>query len=307
MRGRWLGPVGKNYALQKPKGGMGFKQLKQFNLALLAKHGWRLQMDSLLFEVFKAKNFPNCEFVQASVECKPSYVWRSIMAAQDIVRRGLRWQVGNGKSIHIWQDSWIPFPSQYKVISLPFLLQSDARVEVLIDPETREWRMELIHRIFLPQVANLIGSIALSSQLHDDKQIWVVTTNGRFNVRSAYKLAMELSSKSGVASASDNSNMRMFWKYLWSINIPHKVKHFAWCACKEILPTKENLKRRKVIEDNGCDSCQAHEDSSGHLFWSCCRAQEIWAISKLFPRNYAWPFSSFLDLLWVIVMIKQWN
>lgn len=114
------------------------------------------------------------------------------------------------------------------MISPHSLLQSNARVEELIDPETREWKMELIHRIFIPQQADLISGIALSSQLPDDKQIWAVTANGRFNVRSAYKLAMELSLGSGVASTSDNSNMRKFWKYLWSINIPHKVKHFAW-------------------------------------------------------------------------------
>ena len=40
----------------KSSGGMGFKKLKQFNLALLAKQGWRLQTDhtSLVYRVLKA-------------------------------------------------------------------------------------------------------------------------------------------------------------------------------------------------------------------------------------------------------------
>ena len=60
----------------KSCGGMGFKQLKQFNLALLAKQGWRLQMgqNSLVYQVFKAKYFSNCDFVNASLGKKPSYV-----------------------------------------------------------------------------------------------------------------------------------------------------------------------------------------------------------------------------------------
>ena len=167
--------------------------------------------------------------------------------------------------------------------------------------------MELIQRIFLPQEADTIGGIALSSNLPEDMQIWATTANGRFNVRSAYMLAMGSAPGNRVASALDNSNMRKFWKYLWRINIPHKVKHFAWCACKEILPTKENLKRRKVIENSWCDSCLAHEETTGHLFWSCSHTQEIWTISKLFPRIYAWPVLSFLDLQWFIVMVEQWD
>ena len=54
---------------------MGFKQPKQFNLAMLAKQGWRLQTrtNSLLYRVFKFKYFPNCEFVDAVlVEILPS-------------------------------------------------------------------------------------------------------------------------------------------------------------------------------------------------------------------------------------------
>ena len=51
----------------KSCGGMGFKKLKEFNLALLAKQGWRLQQsyDSLVYKVLKAKYFPTNDFSQA--------------------------------------------------------------------------------------------------------------------------------------------------------------------------------------------------------------------------------------------------
>ena len=83
----------------KSNGGMGFKNLKFFNLALLAKQGWRLQVghDSLVYR--EVKYFPRCEFIHASLGNNPSYSWRSIMAAQSLAKEGLRWRVGNGESI----------------------------------------------------------------------------------------------------------------------------------------------------------------------------------------------------------------
>ena len=68
---------------------MGFKLLKEFNLALLARQGWKLQTEtnSLAYKVLKAKCFPDCEFVEATVGRRPSYLWWSIMAAQHIVRK----------------------------------------------------------------------------------------------------------------------------------------------------------------------------------------------------------------------------
>ena len=72
----------------KEGGGLGFKNLKLFNLALLAKQGWRLQVgqESLVYKVLKAKYFPRSDFINASIGHNPSYTWRSIMAAQNLVK-----------------------------------------------------------------------------------------------------------------------------------------------------------------------------------------------------------------------------
>ena len=163
---------------------MGFKQLKQFNLALLAKQGWWLQMggESLLYLVFKAKYFPNCDFIQAKLGSNPSYAWCSILAAQQILEKGIRWQVGNGKKIKIWQDRWLPTPSSYKVISPPPLPLDVSWVGDLIDHDLGVWKFDLLKRLFMPYEADLIASIALSLHLSDDKLVWAPTSNGKFSV-----------------------------------------------------------------------------------------------------------------------------
>ena len=104
----------------KKEGGMGFRDLRAFNLALLAKQGWRIQQNPgfMVHRVFKAKYFGGSSFKDAQLGHKPSYVWRSIMAAKEIVEKGSRWVIGNGKRLHIWEDRWIPTPISFKLVSL---------------------------------------------------------------------------------------------------------------------------------------------------------------------------------------------
>ena len=99
----------------KACGGMGFKSLKGFNLAMLAKQGWRLQQkkNSLVYHVLKSKFFLNYDFSQATLGSNPSFTWRSIMVAQAIVNHGLQWRIGNGEKVRVWGDKWLPTPSTY--------------------------------------------------------------------------------------------------------------------------------------------------------------------------------------------------
>ena len=50
----------------KLKGGMGFKNLQAFNLAMLAKQGWRLleNPNSLVARMYKAKYYPYGMFLK---------------------------------------------------------------------------------------------------------------------------------------------------------------------------------------------------------------------------------------------------
>ena len=73
--------------LCKPKalGGMGFKDLENFNEAKLAKQVWRLLVDrsSLFYRVFSAKYFPSGSIFDAKVALG-SYAWQSIAKARKL-------------------------------------------------------------------------------------------------------------------------------------------------------------------------------------------------------------------------------
>lgn len=172
------------------------------------------------------------------LEKNPSFAWRSILAAQALVKKGRRWQVGNGHGIMIWKDKWLPCPSTYEIVSPVSSLPGNSQVATLIDDVNGAWKTDLVWQVFLPHEADIICGIALSTNLLDDKQVWASTTNGLFSVRSAYKLAMEMSLGAPVGDVSDGSHLRKFWKYLWSCNIPYKIRHLLGGLAKMCCPWK---------------------------------------------------------------------
>ena len=66
------------------------------------------------------------------------------MAAQPLVRRGIWWQVGDGKMIKVWKDKWIPSPSTYKVITPERTPEQIQWVSDLIDEDSKEWKRALV-------------------------------------------------------------------------------------------------------------------------------------------------------------------
>ena len=93
----------------KDKGGMGFRDIHAFNLAMLAKQSWRLIQGgpSLFVRVYKARYFPNNSFMDADLGANPSFVWRSLLEARDLIRAGTAWIVGDGQSISVTDHRWL--------------------------------------------------------------------------------------------------------------------------------------------------------------------------------------------------------
>jgi hypothetical protein len=52
-----------------------------------------------------------------------------------------------------------------------------------------------------------------------------------------------------IGPTSNPNTLNTLWKKIWSINSPRVVKMFLWNACSNILPTKENLYKRKIAND----------------------------------------------------------
>lgn len=241
---------------------MGFRDLRSFNLALLAKQGWRLQTNStsLFSRVYKAKYFPHCSFDEATIGWNPLYAWRSLMVTQGVIRRGMRWQVGMGNQVRVWRDKWIPRLSTYKVITPEKPSLKDALVYELINWETKEWDRDKIDQWFLPKDRDEILSIPLSTTSNRDRLIWVENRSGKFFIKSAYILALEEQKQSAVADYSNGAARRRLWKTIWTLNIPQKIK-----ASRDILALKQNLAKRKITEDRVCKLCGKEEESTCHL------------------------------------------
>lgn len=91
--------------LTQPKscGGMGFRDLPLFNVAMLGKQGWRLltHPDSLCARVMKGRYYPHTDFMLATRKKHSSHTWRAILAGREDLKKGLIRRVGNGTTTKI--------------------------------------------------------------------------------------------------------------------------------------------------------------------------------------------------------------
>ena len=58
--------------------------------------------------------------------------------------------------------------------------------------------------------------------------------------------------------------------------MPCKVRNFLWRACKNTIPTLNNLKHRCVVEDSKCSLYAQHDEDVIHALWSCSAFAQVW-------------------------------
>jgi hypothetical protein len=202
------------------RGGLGFRDLEWFNLALLAKQGWRIfqNPDSLASKILKEKYFPQASFLNTQLCRRPSFIWRSFWNGRSLLEEGLSWRVGDGKRIGIWTNKWVLATSSEYLQSLVGVLDRNAKVCELLNTDTNWWNTSLIYEIFTVEEAELICGMTVCPRTREDRLVWRCTKNGEFTVKSVYHLAKD-KFEVDKGSCSNKDSNQILWKAIWQIEV----------------------------------------------------------------------------------------
>jgi hypothetical protein len=199
--------------LSKPKkeGGLGFRDLYGFNIAMLARQAWRMLIDpeSLCARVLKARYFPNNSILEATATTGISYAWRSILKGIQLLKEGLVWRIGDVSSINMWSDPWIPREGRRQPIT-PRGQRILTKVSELIDPMTGQWDEMLVRDTFWEMDAKLILEIPIRDEF-EDYPAWYFDNKGVFSVKSAYQVFIRIRD-SERQDSSGTQEEASFWK-----------------------------------------------------------------------------------------------
>ncbi|GLU14962.1 hypothetical protein SLE2022_314960 [Rubroshorea leprosula] len=145
-------------------GGLGFKDLEYFDLALLARQAWRLinHPNALWAQVLKAIHFPDVDFVNAQEGSNPSWAWKSLLKGRNLLQHGLRWNIGSGESVNVWSDAWVPTLPSFRILSPAPPDKENLKVNNLVSARGT-WDTRKLNALFQPYEVNEILKIPLAA------------------------------------------------------------------------------------------------------------------------------------------------
>lgn len=138
-------------------------------------------------------------------------------------------KVGNGHRIKFWKDNWCEnlslkyaFPLLYRVVVDTSVTLSDMMIR---KEEAGEWSFQFRRALFdweRVELSRLVSQIEAGPNLRccsEDTLVWKASESGSFSVQSMYKLLVEGTSNSSIAS-----------KRIWVKHVPPRVQFFGWVA-----------------------------------------------------------------------------
>ncbi|XP_056847414.1 uncharacterized protein LOC108829345 [Raphanus sativus] len=167
--------------LPREEGGIGFRMIHEFNLALLAKQLWRLAQnpDSLVARVLRGRYYRLSSPLRVNSVNSLSYVWTSISAARELLLLGIRQKIHSGYKVKMWEDPWIPLNPARPAIPIAPVIHPNMRVSDLINQELKEWDVNLLEQYVSPDDIPLIRSLAISTTHRLDTFCWNFTRHGQ--------------------------------------------------------------------------------------------------------------------------------
>ena len=142
---------------------------------------------------------------------------------------------------------------------------------MLINPQSSWLNMSMIDQCFYPLNAHLIKSLPLCTTPQPNYLIWPTERNDYYSVKTGYKALYE-----EARVVEDEMNNSKTNRNFWKLKVLGKIKHFLWKSCTNSFPTKVNLLKRTILQEDVCHLCSKNLEDVFHALWGCEKVHQVW-------------------------------
>ncbi|KAL5175849.1 putative ribonuclease H protein [Glycine soja] len=241
--------------MPKELGGLGVKDIISFNTSLLGKWKWEMfqNQEETWSRVLESKYGGWRSLDGASRVSTESLWWRDLKIVNQSLNQGhqlnrlILWRVGCGDKFKFWEDRWIggdkslarKYPRLYTISAQQhqFIHQIGA-----VKEGGWEWHFKWRRLLFDSEIGMAVAFLqqlegfTIRSEINDHWK-WAAKPSGCYSTKSAYKAIHHVTMEDGQDGK---------FKELWKLRVPLKVAIFAWRLIQDKLPTKVNLKKKRV-------------------------------------------------------------
>lgn len=263
-------------ARPKSAGGLGFRDLYGFNLALLGKQVWKFcnNPQSLVTRLFKSRYFPLDNILNATKGSSSSFVWAGIWEAKEHLRKGFRWIVGDGENIKIFKDPWLKGKRDFCVEDSHVNAVRNEKVCCYFCPNSKDWDVQKVQQDFHEDDIRLILQTRIPQIMARDKVAWTASSTGGYTVKTGYQYWSTQNTNVANNMDSDNSSC---WNRIWKLRLPHKMRTFIWRFCNNNIHVRNLLRSKGVATTIICLMCNTDVEHMLHIFFFDCKfASDCW-------------------------------
>ncbi|XP_026429496.1 uncharacterized protein LOC113325844 [Papaver somniferum] len=200
-------------ALPKNLGGLNIRKTYLTNSALLAKLAWKMinNPEEPWPEIFREKYFYGANPLTSSICKQDSWIWQGICTGLNIVKRYYVWEIGDGKSVNILKDTWIP--NMHRPPNNHFYSSNMSTVSQLIGNDSKNWNTDCLNALFDEQTVKEITNIIIPIT-GSDKLRWEPSSNRNFTIKSSYNVLLN----EQIASKPTKNNLFLIGNHSGNTN-----------------------------------------------------------------------------------------
>lgn len=255
----------KDCCLPKNEGGLGIRDMGEWNKASILYQFWRLihyHNPSLWLKWIHGNFLIDKSIWTMKVPYNASWCFKKMLNLRYLVMQHVSFEIGPQSQVLFWHDPWFNHKPllQYFDSSIVSISESSYMARIGDFILNSQWNLPSSNHVMIMELRSLLENFTFSRQ---DKLLWDDTIATKVNLSTIWN------------SIRHQGSSPLWHQAVWqSYSIP-KCDFITWLAFKNRLYTKDRMIRFGLAVDHNCVLCNSHSESVQHLFENCRFSKQV--------------------------------